>query len=301
MTNHQDTLAAFAQGMLEDVDLTGQEGTPLSRDARFRFVRKPLLATVFLWLDSRQGSLSHRKVRQAINYGINREAISTGIRQNRHVQARGILPLGMPGSNPDLTGYPYDPARARQLLAEAGYPEGRNLPPLELWTGVTTVAVQQEHETIKQDLERLGIQVELFTAENWKQYKTAVLGKRPGAMYRMSWFADFPDPDNFLFTLFHPQSANNYANYSNPVVNHLLAQARGEGDYLQRMQLYRQAEALIMVDAPVVNLVYYTFETLFQPYVQGVELNALGERYMSMKKIWLDATPGVSPGASKPQ
>ena len=70
---------------------------------------------------------------------------------------------------------------------------------MELWAGVTTTAVQQEHEAIKRDLEHLGIRVELFTAENWKQYKIAVLGKRPGAMYRTSWFADFPDPDNFLF------------------------------------------------------------------------------------------------------
>ena len=300
MTNHQDILAEFEKGALEDVDLTGQEGTPLSSDARFRFVRKPLLATVFLWLDTRHSSLSNPKVRQAINYGINREAISIGIRQNRHVQASGILPLGMPGSNPDLQWYPYDPARARRLLAEAGYPEGKDLPPLELWAGVTTTAVQQEHEAIKRDLEHLGIRVELFTAENWKQYKIAVLGKRPGAMYRTSWFADFPDPDNFLFSLFHSQSANNYANYSNPEVNQLLAQARGEGDYLQRIQLYRQIEARIMADAPVVNLVYYTFETLFQPYVQGIELNALGERYIPMKKIWLDATPRIAPATSKP-
>ncbi len=184
MTNHQDILAEFEKGTLEDVDLTGQEGTPLSSDARFRFVRKPLLATVFLWLDTRHSPLSNPKVRQAINYAINREAINSTIRQNRHVQARGILPLGMPGSNPDLEGYPYDPARARQLLAEAGYPEGKDLPPLELWTSVTTTAVLQEHEAIKRDLEHLGIKVELFTAENWKQYKTAVLGKRPGAMYR---------------------------------------------------------------------------------------------------------------------
>ncbi len=54
-----------------------------------------------------------------------------------------------------------------------------------------------------------------------------------------------------------------------------------------------------MADAPVVNLVYYTFEILFQPYVQGIELNALGERYIPMKKIWLDATPHVSIAAPK--
>ena len=107
------------------------------------------------------------------------------------MQARGILPLGMPGSNPDLEGYPYDLARARQLLAEAGYPEGKDLPPLELWTSVTTTAVLQEHEAIKRDLEHLGIRVELFTAESWKHYKTAVLGKRPGAMYRYALVCRF--------------------------------------------------------------------------------------------------------------
>jgi peptide/nickel transport system substrate-binding protein/oligopeptide transport system substrate-binding protein len=292
MTNHQQILAEFEKGALEDADLTGQEDTLLSRDPRFRFVRKPLLATVFLWLDMRHGPLKNLKVRQAINCAINREAI-TSIRQNRHVQARAILPLGMPGSNPDLAGYTYDPARARQLLAEAGYPGGKDLPPLELWTTSTSTAVLQEHETIKRDLESLGIKVELFTAPSWKQYKTAVLGKRPGAIYRTSWFADFPDPDNFLFSLFHSQSTNNYSHYSNAAVDQLLEQARSEGDYLKRIQLYRQAEALIMTDAPAVNLVYYTFETLFQPYVQGIELNALGEHSIPIKKIWLDATPRV--------
>jgi peptide/nickel transport system substrate-binding protein/oligopeptide transport system substrate-binding protein len=300
--NYQDILAEFAKGALEEVDLTltSQEGTPLSRDPRFRFVRKPLLTTAFLWLNMSQGPLSKSEVRQAINHAIDREAMIDTIRQNRHVQARGILPLGMPGYSPDLAGYGYDLSRARQLLAEAGYPEGKDLPPLELWTSSKNTAVLQEQEAIKRDLERLGIRVELFTAENWEQYKTEVLGKRPGAMCRYSWFADFPDPDNFLFSLFHSQSPDNYANYSNPTVDHLLEQARSEGDYLKRIELYRQAEVLIMADAPVVNLMYYTGEYLFQPYVQGIELNALGARYIPMHKIWLDATPRVSLTTAKP-
>src|SRR5262249_45924266 len=126
MTNNQDILAKFDKGGLDAIDLTGQEGTPLSSEARFRFVRKPLLVTAFLWLDTRDSPLSQPKVRQAINHAINREAIRSTIWQNRHVQARGILPLGMPGYDPDLAGYTYDLARARQLLAEAGYPEGKD-------------------------------------------------------------------------------------------------------------------------------------------------------------------------------
>jgi peptide/nickel transport system substrate-binding protein/oligopeptide transport system substrate-binding protein len=303
MTNYQSILAEFEKGALEDVDLTltSPEGTPLSRDPRFRFVRKPLLTTAFVWLNTSHGPLRQREVRQAINYAIDREAMISTIRQNRHVQARGILPLGMPGYSPDLAGYVYDLSRARQLLAQAGYPEGKDLPPLELWTSSKNTAILLEQEAIKRDLERLGIRVELLRAENWEQYKTEVLGKRLEAMYRYSWFADFPDPDNFLFSLFHSQGSDNHANYSNPAVDHLLEQARSEGDYLKRIELYRQAEALIMADAPVVNLMYYTGEYLFQPYVQGIELNALGARYIPMKKIWLDATPRVSLATPKPQ
>ena len=294
ITDRQKAMAEFTQGALEDTLLPDHQPTPLRGNTRFKSLRTPLLYTLFLWLDMGNGALRNHKVRQAINHAINREAINHTIRQNRFVQARGILPLGMPGYNPDLVGYPYNPARARQLLAEAGHPGGKDLPPLELWTSVTTAPALQEHEAIKRDLEHLGLKVELFTAESWQHYNTAVLGKRPGAMYRYVWHADFPDPDNFLFSLFHSQSPDNYGHYSNPEVDHLLEQARGEVDYLKRIQLYRRAEALIMADAPVVNLVYYTFETLFQPYVQGVELNALGERYIPMKKIWLDATPRVS-------
>ncbi|HEY5867926.1 MAG TPA: ABC transporter substrate-binding protein [Candidatus Tectomicrobia bacterium] len=301
ITDRQRAMAEFEQGTLEDTALPDHQPTPLRSDARFKFFRKPLLTALFLLIETRDGPLSNRKVRQAISHAINREAINNTIRQNRFVQARGILPLGMPGYNPDLVGYPYDLARARQLLVEAGYPQGQGLPPLELWTSVTSATALQEHEMIKRDLEHLGLKVELFTAESWKHYKTVVLGKRPGAMYRYAWFADFPDPDNFLFSLFHSQSPDNYSNYNNPAIDRLLEQARSEDDYLKRIELYRQAEALIMADAPVVNLVYYTFETLFQSYVQGIELNALGERYIPMKKIWLDATQSVSLTTSKPQ
>ena len=300
LADNQSILAAFVQGALENVDLTGQEATQLSNDVRFRFMRKPSLATVFLWLDTRQSALGNRQVRQAINYAINRNAISSGIQKNRHVQARGILPLGMPGYDPDLVPYTYNVARARTLLAEAGYPAGKGLPPFELWTSTKSISVNQEHEAIKKDLEHVGIQVELHTAETWEQYASTILGKRPGAMYRYSWFADFPDPDNVLFPLFHSQSSDNYAHYSNPEVDRLLDEARSAGDYLKRIQLYRHIEALIMADAPVVTLSYHTFENVFQPYVRGIELNGLGERYIPMKKIWFDATRPVPHPTPRP-
>ena len=118
-------------------------------------------------------------------------------------------------------------------------------------------------------------------------------------MYRSVWYADFPDPDNFLFILFHSQSSSNYANYANPEVDRLLERAQRESDDFTRLQLYRQAEELIMADAPMVSLVYYTREHLFQLYVGGIELNALGESYVAMKKIWLDKTHHAFPKLAK--
>ncbi len=292
-------LAAFEQGQLEDMRVFTPQRQRLINDSRYQFFRKPLLATLFLWLNTRAEPLNDVRVRQAINYAINRDAINRTIRKNRFVLARGILPPGMPGYNPELRGYDYDPARAKKLLAEAGYPEGKGFPPLELWSSVISSTALAEHEAVKRDLQHLGITVELRTVGSWKLFETEVLGKIPRAMYRYAWHADLPDPDNFLFILFHSQSSSNYANYANPEVDRLLERAQRESDDFTRLQLYRQAEELIMADAPMVNLVYYTREHLFQLYVGGVELNALGEPYVAMKKIWLDTTHHAFPKPAK--
>jgi oligopeptide transport system substrate-binding protein len=295
----QTILARFEAGEVEEAMIPAQERQRLIKESHYRFFRKPILSTLFLWINMRDPPLNNVKVRQAINYAIDRAAMNETIRKSRYIQARGILPPGMPGHDPELLGYTYDPQRARRLLAEAGYPGGKDLPPLELWSSVVSPEALAEHEAIKQQLEQIGITAELHTADNWKLYKAELLGKRPRALYRYAWYADFPDPDHFLFILFHSQSPNNFANYHNPQVDQLLEQARREFDYLNRVRLYRQAEALIMHDAPTVNLLYYTFEGLFQPYVRGIKLNALGEQYLPRKKIWLDTTYGAPANGAK--
>ena len=283
-------LAEFEGGKLEDATLPVSARQRLLGNPKYRLFRKPLLATLFLWLDMREGPLSNLKVRQAINLAINREMINATIRQNRQVQARGILPPGMPGYNPELSDYDYNPDRARQLLAEAGYPGGAGLPPLQLWSSVHSLTSRLENDAIKGDLEHIGLTIELRKAKSWSHFLQEILGQQPNAMYRYAWFADFPDPDNFLFMLFNSKSNRNYANYHNPQVDLLLDQAQSENGYLRRLELYRQAETIIIADVPTVNLVHNSFEQLFQPYVRGVALNALGESYLPMKKIWLDTT-----------
>ncbi len=286
--NRQDVLRAFEAGEVDDARIPAADLERLMGDARFRFFRRPTLATLFLWMNAESGPLSHRKVRQAITIGINRQFISQTIRKNRFVQARGILPPGMPGYNPELEPYGFDPERARQLLAEAGYPGGHGLPPIELWSSSMSSTVVAEHKAIQNDLKQIGIRLDLHTAKNWTDFKARILGKRPGVMARMSWHADFPDPDNFLYVLFHSESSDNYAHYHNVEVDRLLEKALSESDFINRLELYRQAETIIIADMPSINLVHYPFEYLLQPYIRGVVSNALGEPYIPMKKIWLD-------------
>jgi peptide/nickel transport system substrate-binding protein len=109
-------------------------------------------------------------------------------------------------------------------------------------------------------------------------------------MFLHAWFADVPDPDNFLFKLFYSRSSRNYVGYANPVVDGLLLDARRprEENPLHRMDLYRKAEELILEDAAILPVWHYAYERLFQPYVKSIDVNGLGDPYIPLRKIWLD-------------
>ncbi len=283
-----DAFQAFRNGELEETKVPSQERQRLLEEPGHHFVEKPLLATLFLLLDMQTGPLRHPKVRRAINYAIDRETINADVRNSRFRLAQGILPLGMPGYNFAMNGYRYDVERARRLLAEAGFPDGQGLGPLELWSSSTSQTAQAEHAAIKQALEAIGLTVQVRTANSWNAYKRDIIGKRPGGMYRFVWYADFPDPSNFLYTLFHSSSPGNYIHYANPQVDQLLEGAQREIDQQKRESLYHQAEVLIMQDAPTVNIVYYDIERLFQSYVKGLDVRSMSESITQMEYVWLE-------------
>ena len=282
-------LAEFEQGRLEDSLIPIGERERLLNDSRYQKIRKPLFATLFVWMNSREGPLSDLRVRRAINLAIDRSYHVDDLRQGRFPQARGFLPQGMLAHNPDLPGYAYDVAKAQQLLTEAGYPGGKGMPPLELWSSSKSPTAVDEHKAIKRSLAAIGIPLELRTADTWKQYTSEILkGKRPGILFRYAWFPNFPDPDDVLYPLFHSHSLYNQGQYHNTAVDRLLEKARGEVDNFKRLSLYREAEKLILEDAPTVNLVHYAVEYLTHSYVHGFTPNSLGEHYMPMKTVWLD-------------
>ena len=282
----RDMLRAFQRGELEETPVPPQDLDELLAAGKYQVIRKPTLSIRLLGFNLERSPFDQEAVRQAFNYAIDKVRMNQEIQGDRYVVARGILPPGMPGYNPEVQGYDYQVNKAKALLAQAGHPGGKGLAPATLASSVKSDEVRRESQAVQQYLAAIGIQVILKDFDDWPVFRNA-LGLGEVQMFRYARYADYPDPDNFLYPLFHSQSQTNYFRYHNARVDDLLDRARRETNDLRRVKLYREAEQLIMNDAPGLMLSHHVYEGLFQPYVEGVEVNALGGPYIPMRKVRL--------------
>ncbi|MCI0370517.1 MAG: ABC transporter substrate-binding protein [candidate division NC10 bacterium] len=285
----EELLAHFKAGLLEDAPIPVKERRQIIEDKTLQYLRRPILGIRFFAFNARGKPLESPLVRQALVHAVDRNWIAREIYGERYLPGVGVLPPGTYGYDPNLPGQEYDPEKARALLGKAGFPNGKGIPALELWSaaGLTFEEFVAEEQAVAKFLGVIGVQVEIKRNTNWPSYKASFYdGKFP--MWRMSWYADTPDPYSFLHLLFHSKGPHNTTKYRNPDVDALLDRAEKELDYFARVRLYQQAERIIVRDAPVIVLGYYTFEHVFQPYVRGIQVSALGERYIPMRHIWLE-------------
>lgn len=277
----------FKRGHLEDTPLPSRDYRRIATEEAYIHVKRPTISLRFYGFNTRLKPFDDPRLRQAFVYALDRNALIEEAFLGRYALARGVLPPGSLGFNPRFAGYPYDPTKARELLARAGFPGGRGLAPVAIWSSVKHEGILREHDLVRRQLEAVGIRTEFHYLTDWPVFFKQVLdGKLP--LFVLAWFADVPDPDNFLFKLFHSGSPRNFTKYGNPEVDRLVAGARNERDLERRVELYRRAEQLILDDAPIIPIFHYTYERLFQPYVRSVEVNGLGDPYIPLRKIWLD-------------
>jgi ABC-type transport system substrate-binding protein len=228
----------------------------------------------YLCLNTEVKPLDNVLVRRAMNHAIDRQRIARLVAGRVEI-ARGVLPPGMPGYNPQLRGYDYDPQKAKQLLRQAGYEKGFTV---TLWYA-TTLWYPKGAQSIQQDLKRVGVTVNL-KAVTYPELKTAAGTRKKVAMSIIGWIQDFPDPSNFLDVLFNGKNitetaSNNRAFYSNPQVNKLLAAASIEQNHKRRLELYQQVEKLIVADAPWVFLNHTERYVVHQPWIKGFRLHPM--------------------------
>jgi oligopeptide transport system substrate-binding protein len=292
----EQTFAEFLKGNLEEAVIPSgklEEVRVNPQYRRYQHVRRPRLSLLYLGFNTQIKPFGDRRVRQAFNYAVNKEVIVHEVARMGNVPAVGALPPWLLGYDPALPGYDYNPAKARELLAEAGYPNGTGFPVVQLWSGDEAKSTKAELAAYQKYLADIGVQVELHFISDWPAF-IARLGQGTLPMFRLIWLADIPDPDNVLFPLLHSASPANRTFYRNPRVDQLLEQARKELDEVRRITDYREVERIVQDDAPWITQHYSVLEYLYQPYVQGVETSVLGKRDIPLHKIWLKQSAATS-------
>lgn len=213
-----------------------------------------------------------RKVRQAINYGFDRNKMILYLRNSLGIPAQsGFVPVGLPSfDSTQVKGYSYDPEKARQLLAEAGF-RGGDLPQIRL----LTISIYSDiAEFIAKQLEDIGFRVNVEVVQ--KSLLLELTSSSRALFFRGSWIADYPDAENYLSVFYSKNPAPpNYTRYSNPAFDAAFEKALAETNDSLRYRLYREADQIMISDAPVVPLWYDVVVRLVQPWVKGFEPNAL--------------------------
>ena len=202
----------------------------------------------------KKSPLRLQKIRQAINYGFDRQKMMLYLRNSIGTAAEsGFVPAGLPSFDAvKVKGYHYNPAKAKQLLEEAGFLNGTNLPAIKL----LTIPVYADFAGyVANELQQIGIKVEVEAIQ--KSLLLEQTSKSQALFFRASWIADYPDAENYLGVFYGKNPAPpNYTKYKNPVYDALYEKAIAEKNDTIRYSIYQQMDQLIINDAPVVPLWY---------------------------------------------
>lgn len=233
-----------------------------------------------------RSALKERKVRQAINYGFDRKQMISYLRKGIGTPANaGFIPKGLPSYNPEkVKGYHYDPEKARQLLYEAGYPNGKNLPEITLYTTPDYVDLC---EFIQHQLSEIGIKtkIEITPAITHRE----LVARSKLNFFRKSWVADYPDGENYMALFYSKNFAPrgpNYTHFSNVEFDQLYEAAQSEVNDSIRHGYYQKMDQILMQEAPVVVLFYDEVVRLTQKNVVDLGINPIN--LLTLKHVKLN-------------
>lgn len=230
--------------------------------------------------------LKKKLVRQAINYAFNRKQMMTYLRKGIGTPANaGFIPKGLPSFNDSIVkGYSYNPEKAKELLYAAGFPNGKNLPEITLFTTATYVDLC---EFIQHQLIEIGIKtkVEILQPTTHRE----LISRSKLNFFRKSWMADYPDAENYL-ALFYSKNFTphgpNYTHFKNFQFDKLYEMSQLETNDSTRHHLYQEMDKIIIEEAPIVPLYYDQVVRLTNGKVKDLGINALN--LLTLKKVKIE-------------
>jgi len=284
MNGKLDFFSGLESSIINEL-LTPEGALQPSKKDQLQFYKAAFLNTEYLGINmnfkNETSPLSKKKVRQALNYGFDRQKMMQNLRNNVGKAAdSGFTPRGLPSFDAEkVKGYSYNPDKARDLLKEAGFPNGKGLGEITL---LTNKDYQDLCTFISRQWEDLGIKVQVEIVESATLRQMMSKGQAP--FFRGSWIADYPDAESY-FTMFYSKNPAppNYTNFSNTSFDQLYEAALLENDDTKRYGLYQQMDQIIIEEAPVVFLFYDETALFAQKNIEGLSVNAIN--LLSLKRV----------------
>jgi oligopeptide transport system substrate-binding protein len=271
-----DESVALVAYQNDELDMTAVPSADIRRFERNpELLKYAELSTLAQGFNNTRDPFTDPLVRKAFKMAVDSQAYVDSVLQGAGLAAFGWIPPGMPGYNPDIgAAYAFDPEGAKELLAQAGYPNGEGLPHITITiadtqTGTLTAQFLQEQLRIN-----LGVNIDIEVLESATYQERYLASEFQFAL--VGWEADYADPENWLPQIFGTDAGLNQYRYSNPVVDDLFAQAAVELDNGKRLELYDQAQQIIIDDdMGTAPLCYSIREWLVKPSVTGIVTTGL--------------------------
>ncbi|HHT7893798.1 TPA: ABC transporter substrate-binding protein [Pasteurella multocida] len=250
----------------------------LKADSNITLLTKPGLNVGYLNFNVQKAPFDNVKVRQALNYAVNKDAIIESVYQGAGQVAKNPIPPTMWSYNDEVKDYAYDPEKAKALLKEAGFENGFET---DLWAMPVSRPynpnARRMAELVQADWEKVGVKAKIVSYE-WGEYlKRMRAGDHQTGM--VGWTGDNGDPDNFLNTLLScaaVESGSNYANFCHKEFNDLVTKAAQVTDPAERTALYQQAQLVFKEQAPWITIAHSTTYFPVRKEVKGYVIDPFG-------------------------
>lgn len=281
----------FQSGKVDEVPVYPQIRTEIEKRADLVRIHRPSLSILFYGFNVANPKLRDVQFRSFLSAAIDRVRLTREVYGGQFEPAFGFLPPGLPGYEPPQVAKTQGEGKASGNNASGSMEDRGKSVSLEIVSNSQSPLAQEELRFVQKAWEQVGVKVESKFIPDWAQFEEYLKSENV-QVYRYAWFADIPDPDDFLRVLFASDSAVNYMRYNNSVLDEMLKNAVGVLDPVQRAAKYREIQTFLAREVPAVPLLHLSVDVAYQPYVRDVEVTALGSHTTSYHRVWLDRKAG---------